>query len=330
MKIGNEKWKRLALKVNLHYVVLTMLILLLVFGMSIQSKYFFTLANFDVLVNNYIMEAIMALGMTMVIISGGIDLSVAGVLPFTAIIFAKMMTSGINIPLAMIISLLVAMGIGFINNELRSKLNLHPMVVTLSTSLILKSLNLVLTGGAVIAKFPASFQKIGMFKPLGISVSCWIYLILAVLFLYFSKNNKKFIQVFFVGGNCEAAKLSGMNTAAVYRFVYVMSAFLAGLAGILSTTVYNSASFSFGQGVELRVITAVAVGGTSMTQGGIGSIAGTMLGTLFLAMVYNAFVMSGMSTYYENVVTGGMLIIAVLLSEGIRKIKVMQTQEALK
>jgi len=328
MKSG--KWKGLLLKVNLHYVVLTVLILVLVLGMSIKSKYFLTLANFDVLVNNYIMEAIMALGMTMVIISGGIDLSIAGILPFTAIIFAKMMTSGMNIPLAMIISLLVAMGIGFINNELRSKLNLHPMVVTLSTSLILKSINLVLTGGTVIAKFPASFKKIGMFKPLGITLSCWIYIILAVLFLYFSKNNKRFIQVFFVGGNAEAAKLSGMNTEAVYRFVYVMSAFLAGLAGILSTTVYNSASFSFGQGVELRVITAVAIGGTSMTQGGIGSIAGTMLGTLFLAIVYNAFVMSGMSTYYENVVTGGMLIVAILLSEGIRKVKLKQTQEALK
>ncbi|NLY90390.1 MAG: ABC transporter permease [Firmicutes bacterium] len=318
------------LKVNLHYLVLAVLILVLVLGMSIKSKYFLTLANFDVLVNNYIMEAIMALGMTMVIISGGIDLSIAGILPFTAIIFAKMMTSGMNIPLAMIISLLVAMGIGFINNELRSKLNLYPMVVTLSTSLILKSINLVLTGGTVIAKFPASFKKIGMFKPLGITLSCWIYIILAVLFLYFSKNNKRFIQVFFVGGNAEAAKLSGMNTEAVYRFVYVMSAFLAGLAGILSTTVYNSASFSFGQGVELRVITAVAIGGTSMTQGGIGSIAGTMLGTLFLAIVYNAFVMSGMSTYYENVVTGGMLIVAILLSEGIRKIKLKQTQETLK
>lgn len=328
MKSG--KWKGLLLKVNLHYLVLAVLILVLVLGMSIKSKYFLTLANFDVLVNNYIMEAIMALGMTMVIISGGIDLSIAGILPFTAIIFAKMMTSGMNIPLAMIISLLVAMGIGFINNELRSKLNLHPMVVTLSTSLILKSINLVLTGGTVIAKFPASFKKIGMFKPLGITLSCWIYIILAVLFLYFSKNNKRFIQVFFVGGNAEAAKLSGMNTEAVYRFVYVMSAFLAGLAGILSTTVYNSASFSFGQGVELRVITAVAIGGTSMTQGGIGSIAGTMLGTLFLAIVYNAFVMSGMSTYYENVVTGGMLIVAILLSEGIRKIKLKQTQETLK
>ena len=203
------------------------------------------------------------------------------------------------------------------------------MVVTLSTSLILKSINLVLTGGTVIAKFPASFKKIGMFKPLGITLSCWIYIILAVLFLYFSKNNKRFIQVFFVGGNAEAAKLSGMNTEAVYRFVYVMSAFLAGLAGILSTTVYNSASFSLGQGVELRVITAVAIGGTSMTQGGIGSIAGTMLGTLFLAIVYNAFVMSGMSTYYENVVTGGMLIVAILLSEGIRKVKLKQTQETL-
>lgn len=328
MKTGHEKWKKIMLEVNFHYVVLTLIIFTLIIGMSFQSKYFFTLGNLDVLINNFIMEAIMALGMTMVIISGGIDLSVAGVLPFTAIIFAKMMISGFNIPIAMLIAIFAAMIIGLLNNELRRLLNLHPMVVTMATMLTLKGLNLVLTDGTVIADFPSSFKTIGTLKPLGISISCWIYMILAVLFFYFSKNNKKFVQIFFTGGNKEAAKLSGMNTEAVLRFVYIMSAFLAGLAGILTTTVYNSASFSFGQGVELRVITAVAIGGTSLTHGGTGSIAGTMLGSLFMAIIYNSFVMSGMSTYYQDVVTGAMLIIAVLLSETIRRMKVKKTQKA--
>lgn len=323
-----EKLKKLFVKVNLHYIVLAIMILVLVIGMSFQSRYFLTLTNLDNLVNNFIMEAIMALGMTMVIISGGTDISVAGVLPFTAIIFAKMMNSGMFIPAAMIIALLASMLIGFINNELRRLLNLNPMVVTMATMLTLKGLNLVLTDGTVIADFPAAFQAIGSHRPLGLSISCWVYIILAIIFIYFSKNNKKFIQIFFVGGNAEAAKLSGINAGAILRFVYILSACLAGLTGILTTTVYNSASFSFGQGVELRVITAVAIGGTSLTQGGNGSITGTMLGSLFMAIIYNAFVMSGMSTYYQDVVTGAMLIIAVLLSETIRRMKTKKTQKA--
>lgn len=324
----NKFKKEILAKANLHYLVLAVMIIALVIGMGIKSKYFLTLANMDILINNFIMEAIMALGMTMVIVSGGTDLSIAGILPFTAIIFAKMMVSGMNIPLAMVIALAAAVTIGFINNELRRWLKLNPMVVTMATMLTLKGLNLVLTEGVVVKDFPASFQAIGRHKPLGLSLSCLLYILLSILLLYLSKNQKRFIQIFFAGGNTEAAKLSGINVKRIFRFVYMFSAFLAGVCGILSTTVYNSASFSFGQGVELRVITAVAIGGTSLTKGGNGSIAGTMLGSLFMAIIYNAFVMSGISTYYQDVVTGALLIISVLLSETIRKIKIKKTQKA--
>lgn len=328
MKERNNPWNNIIARVNLHYVVLLLMIVVLVIGMSIRSRYFLTLANFDILINNFIMEAIMALSMTMVIVSGGTDLSISGVLPFTAIIFAKMMKSGMNIPLAMLIAVATSTVIGLVNNELRRRLKLNPMVVTMASMLTLKGLNLVLTGGVVIADFPASFQAIGSHKPLGLSISCWVYIILSLTFLYLSKNHKKFIQIFFIGGNTEAAKLSGINVEGILRFVYMMSSFMAAISGILSTTVYNSASFSFGQGVELRVITAVAIGGTSLTEGGNGSIAGTMLGSLFMAIIYNAFVMSGISTYYQDVVTGAMLIISVLLSETIRKVNSKKTQNA--
>lgn len=315
-------------RINMHYVVLVSMILIITVVMSFQSRYFLTLGNLDVLVNNFIMEAIMALGMTMIIISGGSDISVSGVLPFTAILFAKLMLAGVPIPLAMLIAWIVSGLIGLLNNELRRMLNIHPMIVTMAMQLTLKGLDLAITGGSVISGFPEAFQKIGAFKPLGISLPIWIYIVLAALFFAFSKNNKTFLQVFFIGGNKEASALSGMDTEAVLRLVYMVNALLAGLAGILSTTVYNSASYSFGQNSELRVITAVAIGGTSLTHGGSGSIGGTMLGTLFMALLYNVFVMSGISTYYQDVFTGVMLIGAVLLSEGARMLKEKSSKQA--
>lgn len=266
-------------KMNLHYLVLIFCITCIFVIMSIQSPFFLTWNNIDVLVNNFIMEAIMALGMTMVIISGGIDISISGILPFIAIIFAKLMLIGVNPWLASLIGLVVSGTIGLFNNSLRHVLRLHPMIVTMATQLTLKGLNLAITGGSVLSKFSRSFTSFTAQRPLGLSIPIWIYILLAVLFVALSKHNRRFIHVFFVGGSNEASMLSGMKINSIFRMVYVISAILAGLAGILSVTVYNSASYSFGQGVEMKVITAVAIGGTSLTHGGEGSITGTLLGT---------------------------------------------------
>ena len=128
-------------KINLHYCVMILLIILIVIIMSLWSPYFFSRDNLDVMLNNFVMEAIMALGLTMVIISGGIDISLSGVLPFTAIIFANMLISKIPIWLAVIFSLMAACGIGFVNNWLRRILKIHPMIVTMAIQLTLKGLN---------------------------------------------------------------------------------------------------------------------------------------------------------------------------------------------
>ena len=152
-------------------------------------------------------------------------------------------------------------------------------------------------------------------------IACSVYILLAAVFIYFAKNKKSFQQIYFVGGNEEAARLSGIKVEGVYRNVYIISAVLAAAAGILTAMTYSSASYSYGTNADLRVITTVAIGGTSLTHGGYGSVTGTLLGTLFMAMIYNAFVMSGISTYYQDVVTGAFLIAAVLMSEGMNILK---------
>ncbi len=308
-------------QINFHYLVLLLLILIVTGVMAVRSPYFLTGSNLQVLIDTFIMEAIMALGMTMVIISGGIDLTIAGILPFSSIVLALLLMNKVPFAAAVLLVLLAAAVIGTITNTLRRSLHLHPMVVTMAIAAVLKGVDLTITGGSAISGLPDSFVRLGSVRILGMPVSWIVYIILAIIFLYFSKNNRWFLQVFFVGGNEDAARLSGIKVEALYRNVYIISASLAAVAGILTAITYSSASYSYGTNADLRVITTVAIGGTSLTHGGSGSVAGTLLGTLFMAIIYNAFVMSGISTYYQDVVTGAFLILAVLLSEGIKVLK---------
>jgi ribose transport system permease protein len=308
-------------KIDKQIYVLVGMILVLYIAMSVSVDHFNSPENFTIMITNYVLEGVMALGMTLVIISGGIDLSVAGIMPFTAIIFAFMIKGGVAVPLAVIIVLAVSAGLGFINNFLRRLLNVHPFVVTMAMMLTLKGINLVITGGSVVSALPGEFIEFSMSSPLGLSPPLWIYIAFIVFYVVMMTKSRYFRQVYFVGGNPVAAQLSGINTEGFLRFVYMQSAVLAGVAGILACMTYNSANASYGMNVETRVITAVAIGGSSMVRGGIGSIGGTLLGTLFVAIIYGAFVMSGISTYYQDVVTGVLLIFAVVFSERIKTIK---------
>lgn len=313
--------KKKMAQINFHYLVILVMIFILALFMSIKSPYFLTVTNMQVMVDTFIMEAIMALGMTMVIISGGIDLTVAGILPFSSIILAMLLIRGIPLGVAVVIVLLAAAMIGTITNGLRKNLKLHPMVITMAIAAVIKGVDLTITGGSAISGLPESFAQLNAVRILGMPISWVVYIVLAMAFIYLSKNSRAFTRIYFVGGNEDAARLSGIKVERVYRSVYVMSAVLAAVAGILTAITYSSASYSYGTNADLRVITTVAIGGTSLTHGGSGSVVGTLLGTLFMAIIYNAFVMSGISTYYQDVVTGAFLIVAVLLSEGINMLK---------
>lgn len=311
------------IKIDIHQAVIFVLILFIIVTMGVSTPYFFSLGNLKALLNSFVLEAIMALGMTLVIISGGIDLSISAILPLSSILFAILMKNNVYFLIAACTVLVISAFIGLTNNFLRRIFNIHAFIVTLATMLFLKGLNLAITDGRVISKFPDSFSKIVGFEITGIPLPVIVFFVLAVFYGYFLANNKFFLKIYFVGGNINAARLSGINTEQVLAFVYMQSALLAGLAGLLATTIYNSASANFGQGAELRVIAAVAIGGTSLTSGGIGRISGTLLGTLFLALTYNAFIMSGVSTYYQDVVTGAMLVLAIVFSEQAKNIRTL-------
>ncbi len=302
------------------WVVITLTVLIFS-GMSVAIPHYASLYNIKTMINNYALEGIMALGMTLVIISGGIDLSIAGVMPFCAIVFAFMMKGGIPYPLAMVLVLLISAFIGFLNDLMLRKLAVHPFVITLAMQLILKGVNVVITSGDVVSGFPEDFSSIMFNECLGMSIPLLVMIVLAVFYAVMLRKNRYFRQVYFVGGNTNAAELSGINTRRFFRFVYMQSSLLAGVAGIMACFFYGSANASYGLNIETRVITAVAIGGSSMIHGGIGSIGGTILGLIFVAFINGSFIMSGLSTYYQDVVTGVLLVFAVVFSERLKGMK---------
>ena len=302
------------------WVVLSLTILIFA-GMSIAIPHYASLYNVKTMISNYALEGIMALGMTLVIISGGIDLSIAGVMPFCAILFAFMIKGGIPYPLAMVFVLLAAMVIGFLNDLMIRKLEVHPFVITLAMQLILKGINVVITSGDVVSGFPEDFSSIMFNEYLGMSIPLLTLIVLAAFYAVMLRKNRYFRQVYFVGGNPNAAELSGINTGRFFRFVYMQSALLAGVAGIMACFFYGSANASYGLNIETRVITAVAIGGSNMIHGGIGSIGGTILGLIFVAFINGSFIMSGLSTYYQDVIIGVLLVFAVVFSERLKGIK---------
>lgn len=281
--------------------------------------------NMEVLAMGFITEAFMALGMTLVIIIAGIDLSIASVLPFTAIIVAMSLQKfaafeipvGINITLSILITLTAASFVGFINASLINKLRVHPFIITLSMMLTLRGVNLVITDGGTVSGFPSAFGWLGQGYLFGFPVPVVLFLIVGPLFGYILANHRYVQQAYFIGGNLRSAQLSGIDVQKFRIFVFMLSSGFAGLAGIITASQYNAANMAYGQNAELRVIASVIIGGTNLL-GGSGTIFGTVLGVLFLATVYNAFTWTGISTYWQEVIMGSMLLIAVFVGQFVR------------
>lgn len=298
----------------LQRIALAVVIITISFAMEATSGGFFTAANLDVMVMNLIFEAIMAIGMTLVIVAGGIDLSVSSVFPFAGILVAKMtVEAGWSLPVSVTIALVACATIGFINGYLINCFRVHPLIITMGMMLALRGTNLAITDGHSIGGFSDQFTYLGQGKLLGAEIPIWFFVIMACVFGYLLKHHRAFRQLYFIGGAERAARLSGINVARVKIGVYIISAVLAGAAGVMGAATYGAADWGNGTGSELKAIAAVAIGGANI-NGGSGTMIGTVLGALFLAVVHNVFVSSSINTFWYDVVNGVMLLLAVLIS----------------
>ena len=299
---------------NMQQVALVAVCLVLGIVMQFYFPRYLSGPNIEVTLTNFVTEGIMALGMTIVMITGGIDISVAATLQLSAIVAAMLMRAGVPVPAAITLTLLLSAGVGLLNATLINLFKVHPFIVSLATLLTLRGVGLVITGGTSISGLPDSFTFIGQDRIFGLRISLLIFVVLALVIGYVLKNHRYLQQAYFIGGNRLAARMSGVKVERFIVFAFVLNAVLAGIAGIILCSQYGAASVSYGQNAELRVIAATAIGGTSFS-GGSGTIMGTVLGVIFLAMVYNAFNMSGINTYWQDVVLGVMLLSAVFLGE---------------
>lgn len=295
-------------------IYLTLVILFLFF--SLISSSFLTINNMLNLLRQISINGLIAIGMTMVITTGGIDLSVGAILGLSGMITALLITSGVPPVIAILICLIIGGFLGLINGYLISRFKLQAFIVTLATMTIYRGLVYIISDGKPVSNISSEslFSFLGKGVFLGVPIPVYIFII-AFIIAYFVMNKTVFGRnIYATGGNEKAAKLSGINTKSINTKVYVISGILASLAGLILISRLNSAQPILGDGYELDAIAAVVIGGTSLA-GGRGKIIGTMIGILILGIISNGLNIMGVSSFYQEVIKGIIILIAVLMDK---------------
>lgn len=303
------EWKRLLLSREL---IVAVMILTLGIAATMISPYFLTTANLKNVVIGMSFELVVAIGLTLVLISGGIDLSVASVVALSAVVIALVFDQGGSVPLALLAGLAAGAVVGAINGGLIAYVGLNPLITTLGTMTIFRSAVYILSGGYAMSSIPGPFKAIanGTWL-LGLPNLVVLVVVLVLVFHLLVSNNVWFRKFAFLGGSEMAAVRAGINTRRLKFAAYVICSLLASVAGIVVVARLGSAFPNTAQGMELRVITAVIVGGCSI-YGGRGTILGAALGVLLLALVNNILVLNSVSVYWQGVASGCVLILAIL------------------
>lgn len=283
---------------------------------GILSPSFFTVANLLNVLRQTSINGVIAAGMTFVILTGGIDLSVGSILGFSGAVAASCLASGQSMLVTIVLTLVIGSGVGLINGIIISKGKLQPFIVTLATMTILRGATLVFTDGKPISlgsgTSAIAFSKIGGGTIFGIPTPVVIMIFAFAICYYILTQTKMGRYTYALGGNEEATKLSGLNADRIKMFVYTISGLLASVAAIIITSRLFSAQPNAGDGYELDAIAAVVLGGTKLA-GGKGKITGTIIGALIIGVLSNALNLLNVSSYFQMIAKGVVILIAVLL-----------------
>ncbi|MBO8162176.1 MAG: ribose ABC transporter permease [Brevibacillus sp.] len=287
-------------------------LVLIVVVLSFLSDNFLTISNIFNVLRQISINALIAFGMTFVILTGGIDLSVGSILALSAALTAGLMTGGTDPVLAVLAGLAAGGLMGAANGILIAKGKVAPFIATLATMTLFRGLTLVYTEGRPITGLPDGFAMIGKGFFLEIPMPV-IWMLISFVILWIILRYSTFGRhVYALGSNEEATRLSGINTGRVKIWVYALSGFFAALSGIILTSRLNSAQPTAGTSYELDAIAAVVLGGTSLA-GGKGWIAGTLIGAMIIGVLDNGLNLLNVSSFYQLVVKGGVILLAVLL-----------------
>lgn len=289
-------------------------LILLIIMISILNPAFLDLSNLLNLLRQISINGLIAFGMTFVILTGGIDLSVGSILALSSAFIALLITSGVDPILAIIIGVVIGFILGVVNGIFVTKGNMAPFIATLATMTIFRGLTLVVTDGNPITNLGDNylFQLFGKGYFFGIPVpAVTMTLVFIILFVILHKTTFG-RHTYAIGGNEIASKISGIKVNHVKIFIYGISGLMAALAGAILTSRLNSAQPTAGTAYELDAIAAVVLGGTSLT-GGKGRIVGTLIGVLIIGVLNNGLNLLGVSSFYQQVVKGVVILIAVLI-----------------
>ena len=316
--IGN----RVFLKLLKNTPIILFIVVFTIFG--ILSPKFFRYENFENIATQASYIGIIAVGMTFVLLTGGIDLSVGAVMYLSAATAGVLIEKGVPVGIALMIAVLIGIVFGCINAFAIIKLRILPFVVTLSTMVAGRGFGLLITKSRSIS-LPRSVMLIGSTRIFGIPLPIIIFAVIVSIAYIFLKMTPKGRQIYAVGNDVEAAKKAGIRTSQVLATVYILSGLFAAIGGIISVAQLGNINASFGSGSEFNAIAASVLGGTSLF-GGIGSVfPGTVIGTVLIQMIQAGLVYLQVDLYIQPLITAGIIFLAVFL-DSVRDAQIMKLE----
>lgn len=297
-------------------------LIVLFVALAIASPHFLTETNLSSVVRQTAVINIMALGMTIIIISGGIDLSVGAILAMAGLFGTMAMERGYSIPAGIAAGLATGALCGFANGFLITTLRVNPFIVTLGTLGIYRGLTLIISNGLPVHKIPQSFSYLGEGALLGVPFVLWILLACALVMHAALEHTKLGRYAFTIGSNEGAAFYAGIPVKFHLTAVYTIGGMLTGLAGMIEASRLMTGQPTAGQGYELQAIAAVVIGGGSL-RGGEGSVMGTLVGAFIMGLLSNGSDLLGISPYLQQAIIGAVIILAVTVDE-LRKRRLAQ------
>jgi len=299
-----------------------MTLLLLVAGcgilFSLTVPNFSGLANFLSIADSLVFDAMITTGMTIALVSGGFDLSVGSIFASSGVVVAVAMVAGLPVWLSIIIALLAAGAWGLLNGIVITKIGVNPLLTTLATMGMARGFVYILTEGRVVTGFPDEFTAPGQAVFGRVSALVLIALLVVIVADVLLRKSAFLRQLYYIGSNERAARVSGINVERARIGVYLTTALLAGTAGMLSTSKFSAAIPLMGTGAELKAIAAAVIGGASL-YGGEGTVLGGVLGLIFLALIQSVLVLLNISVYWQGFIAGAVLLLAVSLDVLIHK-----------
>ncbi|MCC6857486.1 MAG: ABC transporter permease [Bryobacterales bacterium] len=283
-------------------------------ALALASPHFLTSTNLSSVARQTAVINIMGLGMTIIIVANGIDLSVGSILAMSGLLGTMAMEQGLPVPVGIGVGVLTGLFWGSFNGFLVTRLGIAPFIVTLGSLGIIRGLTLIISNGLPVHKIPASFSFLGEGNLLGVPFVLWLLMACAVLMHFVLEHTRLGRYAFAIGSNQEAAIYAGIPVAFHTTAVYAIGGMLTGLAGMIEASRLMTGQPTAGQGYELQAIAAVVIGGGSL-HGGEGSVVGTLIGAFIMGLLSNGSDLLGVSPYLQQAIIGAVIILAVAVDE---------------